>query len=171
MVKTRCKTVTPRKCTYTLRTAYFRSKSFEKCSVFIENRFHHFRVATRCCFPFVPVRVTFSKSTVFQICRQRIYCFHLNERPIRHIFHYFQNVQALCERNLIFSFQISMCLMNLLWPEQLTPCGDKTVTWSISFPCLELNKSVPLLITCNISQKVFGFIFQRIIISGCFLSL
>ena len=30
---------------------------------------HHCRVFTRCCFKFMPVRVPFSKSTVFEICR------------------------------------------------------------------------------------------------------
>ena len=54
----------------------------------------------RCCFKFIPVRVPFSKPTVFGICRQKICRFRVNRRPIRHIFHRFQNVPASCERSL-----------------------------------------------------------------------
>ena len=59
---------------------------------------HHCRVFTRCCFKFIPVRVPFSKSTVFEICQQKMCRFRV--RPIRHIFHHFQNVPASCERSL-----------------------------------------------------------------------
>ena len=59
---------------------------------------HHFRVFTRCCFQNVLVIVPFSKSTVFKICRQRMCRLHVNGRPIRHIFHRFQNVAASRER-------------------------------------------------------------------------
>ena len=59
---------------------------------------HHCRVFTRYCFKFIPVRVPFSKSTVFEICRQKMCGFRVNGRPIRHIFHPFQNVPASCER-------------------------------------------------------------------------
>ena len=64
--------------------------------------FYHFlsRVFTRCCFKIMPVRVPFSKSTVFKICRQKMCYFRVNRRPIRHIFHRFQNVPASCERSL-----------------------------------------------------------------------
>ena len=51
-------------------------------------------------FPKVPVRVPFSKSTVFKICRQKMCRFRENGRPIRLIFHRFQNVPASCERSL-----------------------------------------------------------------------
>ena len=61
---------------------------------------HHCRVFTRCCFKFRPVRVPFSKSTVFEICWQKMCRFRVNGRPIRHIFHRFQNVPASCERSL-----------------------------------------------------------------------
>ena len=54
----------------------------------------------RCCFKFIPVRVPFSKSTVFKICRQKMCRFRANRRPIRHIFHRFQNLPASCERSL-----------------------------------------------------------------------
>ena len=60
----------------------------------------HCRVFTRCCFKFMPVRVPFSKSTVFKLCRQKMCRFRVNGRPIRHIFHCFQNVPAPCERSL-----------------------------------------------------------------------
>ena len=62
---------------------------------------HHCRVFTRCCFKSIPVKVPFSKSTVFKICRQKMCRFRVNGRPIRHIFHRFQNVPASCERSLI----------------------------------------------------------------------
>ena len=62
--------------------------------------FHHFQVFTRCSFPNVPIRVPFSQSTVFKICRQKMCRFRVNRRPIRRIFHRFQNVPASCERSL-----------------------------------------------------------------------
>ena len=46
------------------------------------------------------VRAPFSKSIVFKICRQKMFHFRVNGRPIRHIFHRFQNVPASCERSL-----------------------------------------------------------------------
>ena len=49
----------------------------------------------------MPVTVPFSKSTVFKICRQKMCRFRVNGRPIRRIFHRFQNVPASCERSLI----------------------------------------------------------------------
>ena len=45
----------------------------------------------------MPVGVSFSKSTVFEICRQNVCRFRVNRRPIRHIFHRFQNVPASSE--------------------------------------------------------------------------
>ena len=75
-----------------------RSVSFQNCRQLFS--FHHFRVFTRCRFQNVPVRVPFSKSTVFRICRQIMCLFRVNGRPIRHIFHRFQNVPASCERSL-----------------------------------------------------------------------
>ena len=75
-----------------------RSVSLQKClEMFC---FHHFQVFTRCRFQNVSVRVPFSRSTVFRICRQKLCRFHVNGRPIRHIFHRFQNVPASCERSL-----------------------------------------------------------------------
>ena len=61
---------------------------------------HHCRVFTRCCFKSIPVRVPFSKSTVFKICRQNMCRFRVNGKPIRRIFHRFQNVPESCERSL-----------------------------------------------------------------------
>ena len=45
----------------------------------------------------------FSKSTVFKICRQKMCRFRVNRRPMRHVFHRFQNLPATnvpfsCER-------------------------------------------------------------------------
>ena len=57
----------------------------------------------RCCFKFIPIRVPFSKSTVFEICRQKMCRFRVNRRPIRHIFHRFQNLPASCERSLKYN--------------------------------------------------------------------
>ena len=62
--------------------------------------FQNFQVFTRCHFQKVPIRVPFSKSTVFKICRQKMCRFRVNRRPIRRIFHRFQNVPASCERSL-----------------------------------------------------------------------
>ena len=45
--------------------------------------FHHFQVFMRCRFQNVPVRVPFSKSTVFKICRQKMCRFRVNGRPKR----------------------------------------------------------------------------------------
>ena len=79
-----------------------RSVSFQKrLKMFC---FHHFQVFTRRRFQNVPVRVLFSKSTVFKICRQKMCGFRVNGRPIRRIFHRFQNVPASCERSLSFSY-------------------------------------------------------------------
>ena len=47
----------------------------------------------------MPVRVLLSKPLVFEICWQKMCCFRVNGRPIRHIFHRFQNFPASCERN------------------------------------------------------------------------
>ena len=62
--------------------------------------FQNFQMFTRCRFQNVPIRVPFSKSTVFKICRQKMCRFRVNRRPIRRIFHRFQNVPASCERSL-----------------------------------------------------------------------
>ena len=62
--------------------------------------FHHFKVFTRCRLQNVSVRVPFPKSAVFKICRQKMCRFRVNRRPIRRIFHRFQNVPASCERSL-----------------------------------------------------------------------
>ena len=80
-----------------------RSVSFQKrLKMFC---FHRFQVFTRCRFQNVSVRVPFSKCTVFKICWQKMCRFRVNGRPIRRIFHRFQNVPASCERSLSF-FQV-----------------------------------------------------------------
>ena len=66
--------------------------------------FHYFQVFARCRFQNVPVRVPFSKSTVFKICRRKMCRFRVNRRPISYILHHFQNVPASCERSLKQSF-------------------------------------------------------------------
>ena len=56
-----------------------RSVSFQKrLKMFY---FHHFKVFTRCRFQNVPIRVPFSKSAVFKICRQKMCRFRVNRRP------------------------------------------------------------------------------------------
>ena len=45
----------------------------------------------------VPVGVPFPKSNIFKIRLQKMFRFRVNGRPIRHIFHRFQNVPASCE--------------------------------------------------------------------------
>ena len=62
--------------------------------------FRHFQVFTRCSFPNLLIRVPFSKSTVFKICGQKTCRFRVNRRPVRRIFHRFQNVPA---KNVPFS--------------------------------------------------------------------
>ena len=51
---------------------------------------HHFQMFTRCCFQNVPVRVQFSKPTVFKMCRQKMCRFLVNGWPIRRICHRFK---------------------------------------------------------------------------------
>ena len=48
--------------------------------------------------------ISFSKSTVFEICPQEI-CRYVNGKPIRLIFHRCQSVPASFERSLIFYFR------------------------------------------------------------------
>ena len=55
---------------------------------------------TRCRFQQMLVRIPFSKSTIFKVCRQKLCHFRVNGKPIRHIFHHFQNLPASYERNL-----------------------------------------------------------------------
>ena len=62
--------------------------------------FHHFRVFTRHRFQSVPVRVSFSKSTVFEICRHKMCRFRVNGRPVHHILYRFQNLLAPSECSL-----------------------------------------------------------------------
>ena len=62
-------------------------------------RFHHFPVFTRCL-------VSGGWNSVFKIYRfqhlpAKMCRFRVNGRPIRHIFHHFQNVPVSCERSLI----------------------------------------------------------------------
>ena len=71
--------------------------------------FHLCWVFKWCCFKFMPVTVPFSKSTVFKICRQKMCRFRVNGRPIRRIFHRFQNVPASCERSLSLWLIDSLC--------------------------------------------------------------
>ena len=53
----------------------------------------------------VAIRNPFSKSTASKIWRQKICRFCVNGRPIRHVFHRFQNVPALRERSLSHVYQ------------------------------------------------------------------
>ena len=85
----------PKKYTCTLRIDQFHLKSVEQL-VFL----HRFWVSTRCRFQNVPVRVLFSKSTVFKIFQQTMCHFRVNGRPICHIFHRFWNVPPSCEHSL-----------------------------------------------------------------------
>ena len=83
--------------------------------------FQNFQVFTRCRFQNVPIRVPFSKSTVFKICRQKISRFCVNRRPIRRIFHRFQNVPASCERSLsVSSIILPYCTSNYSYPYRMS---------------------------------------------------
>ena len=88
-VKTRCKTLLPKECTYTLRIDQSRSKSVEKYSVFIISSFQTVP------FPNMSVRAPFSKSA-----GKKPFRFCVNGRPILHIFHRIQTVPTSCERSL-----------------------------------------------------------------------
>ena len=100
-VKTRCRTLMPRKSTYTLRIDQSRPKRVEKCAVYIIVECLHDAVLNLYWLEF-----RFQKSTVFEICRQKMCRFRVNGRPIRHIFHRFQNVPASCERSLIQNYDV-----------------------------------------------------------------
>ena len=64
--KTRCKILMPKKYTHTIKIDQFHSIKASK-----NDLFSSFRVFTRCRFQVLPVIVPFSKSTVFEICRQK----------------------------------------------------------------------------------------------------
>ena len=66
----------------------------------------------------MPVRVLFSKSTVFKICRQKICRFRVNGRCIRHIFHRFQNAPASCERSLNLDIVLLLFVRFRSFPNQ-----------------------------------------------------
>ena len=93
-----------------------RSVSFQKCPKMF--CFHHIQVFTRCCFQNVSVRVPFSKSTVFKLCRQKMCHFRVNGRPIRHIFHRFQTLPA---KNVPFSCEREA------YPSHFSPFSKSTV--------------------------------------------
>ena len=127
--------------------------------------FHHFRVFTRCCFQNVLVIVPFSKSIVFKTCRLKMCRFRVKGRPIRHIFHRFQNVPASCEHCLRhpmfwmiftksgFGFlnKILKFLMKMLGKSQ---SGDESYYYS------EGGKSVPPISSMLKKNRiVFGFCF------------
>ena len=67
-------------------------------------RFHHFRVFTRCRFQIVPVGVLF-QNLPFSRSAGKVCSLRVNGRPIRHIFHRFQNVPEFCECSLTNSVQ------------------------------------------------------------------
>ena len=94
-VKTRCRTLMSKKYLHPKN----QSVSFHKRRKMF-CFFSSFSSVHRMSFQNVPVGAPFSKSSVFEICRQKMCRFRVNGRPIRHIFHRFQNVLASCERSL-----------------------------------------------------------------------
>ena len=90
--------------------------------------FRHFQVFTGCSFQNVPVRVPFSKPTVFKLCRQKMCRFRVNGRSIRRIFHCFQNVPASYERSL-----------RILHQTGTTHTGTHNITALFWTDCLLLN--------------------------------
>ena len=76
------------------RIDQFHSKSVEKCSVFIIFECSHDAVFKVCRLENRLQNASFIKSASKK-CN-----FHVNKRPIRHIFHCFQNVPASCLRSL-----------------------------------------------------------------------
>ena len=94
-VKSRCKTLMPKKCTYTRSINRFRPRASR--NVLLSS----FSSVDTMSFPkCAGYRVPFSKSTAFKICHQKLCGFCMNGRPIRHISHRFQNVPAACESSL-----------------------------------------------------------------------
>ena len=113
-VITRCRTLMLRKSTYTRRIDQFRSKSVEKCAVYIIVECSHDAVLNLYRLGFRFQNLPFSKSAGKKMCR-----FRVNGRPIRQIFHRFQNVPASCERSLKNTFKShgSSCKSFLLLAE------------------------------------------------------
>ena len=95
-VKIRCKTLMSKKCTCTLRIDQSRYKSVDKYSVFIIFECSHDAVSKMCRLKFHFQNLS-SSNLPAKMCR-----FRVNGRPIRHIFHRFQNVPPSCENSLSF---------------------------------------------------------------------
>ena len=91
MVKSRCRTLVPKKRTYTLRIDQSRYKSVEKCSVYIIVECSHEAVSNLCRLGFrfqnLPLSKSVGKKVPFS-CEREAYPSY---------FHRFQNVPASCE--------------------------------------------------------------------------
>ena len=90
----------PKKFTFTPRIDRSHPKSAEKCCVYIIFECSHDAVSKMCRVEFRFLNLPFSKSAWKKMCR-----FRINGRPIRHIFHRFQNVPASCERSVHRAFE------------------------------------------------------------------
>ena len=108
----------PKNSTYTLRIDLSRSKSVEKCSVFIFVECLNDAVSNLCRLRFRFQNLPFSKSAGKKMCR-----FRVNRRPIRHIFHRFQNLPASCERSLRHAQKIC-CSQKSKKSSHFNPGGD-----------------------------------------------
>ena len=101
-VKTRCKTLMPKKCTLTLRIDQSRLKSVSKCFVFIIFKCFHDAVSKMYWFEFRFQTLQFSNSA------GKMSRFRANG-PLRRCFHRFQNLPASCERRLMPISARSLC--------------------------------------------------------------
>ena len=99
---------------------------------------------TRCRFQIVPVRILFSKSTIFEGCRQKMCCFRVHGRCIRHIFHHFQNVLALCERSLRNTLT-DQSLVYLIKKRHCCACLKMVSKWCVDV-CLKDKSGVDKII-------------------------
>ena len=90
-------TVTNSNVTCILRINQLRSESVEKCSVLKVFECSYGAVFKMCLLEFCFQNLPFSK----YVCKKGAFFFRVNGRPIRHIFHLFQNVPASCEPCLI----------------------------------------------------------------------
>ena len=94
------------------------------------------------------------QSSVFKICRQKMCRFRVNRRPIRRIFHRFQNLPASCERSLnpmnhirnVLQFTVLQnihCLQTLPFSDVYLSLRDRQILdWH--FANLEFANATPL---------------------------
>ena len=94
MVKSRCRVLMPKKSTYILRIDHYRSKSVEKCSLYIIVEYSHDAVSNLCLLGFHFQNLPFSKSASKNVpfsCEREAYPSHFDR---------LKNFPASCESSL-----------------------------------------------------------------------